>query len=58
LSLNKKGTILKADVHGCTNVAMPWMARSDLFNKTVSALLIYKYIVEFLSNSFLCVTCI
>ncbi len=29
LSLDKKVTILKADVHGCTNVAMPWMAKSD-----------------------------
>ena len=29
LSLNKKGTILKADVHGCTNVAMIRISRRD-----------------------------
>ena len=29
LSLNKKGTILKADVHRCTNVAMIRISRRD-----------------------------
>ena len=26
----------KNDVHGCTNVAMPWMARSDVYINTLN----------------------